>query len=198
MFLSSSQFATSTKPLPLVPSSSFSAPSTSSIPTVSISPAVPVIPAAPATVIPEVPTPTIPDASVVVPVSSSIPIEYYSIHLPPLPSHSTSCNTHPMTTSITILLIYVDDILLTGSDPSLIQALLAQMHAAFSMKELGDVSYFLGISVQALSTGYFLSQHKYAQELLHKAGMVHCKPCSTPIAQESSDVPSSTDVLPYA
>lgn len=84
-------------------------------------------------------------------------------------------------TSITILLIYVDDILLTGSDPSLIQALLSQMRVAFSMKELGDVSYFLDISVQALSTSYFLSQHKYAQELLHKAGMVHCKPCSTPI-----------------
>ncbi|XP_028093545.1 uncharacterized protein LOC114293626 [Camellia sinensis] len=72
------------------------------------------------------------------------------------------------------------------------------MHVAFSTKELEDVSYFLGISVQAHSTGCFLSQHKYAQELLHKAGMVHCKPCSILIAQKSSDVPSSTDVLPYA
>ncbi|XP_028114701.1 uncharacterized protein LOC114312638 [Camellia sinensis] len=72
------------------------------------------------------------------------------------------------------------------------------MHTVFSMKELGTVSYFLGISVQALSRGYFLSQAKYATELLHKAGLIDCKPCSTPLAVKASSPPSSSDDLPFS
>ena len=48
---------------------------------------------------------------------------------------------------ITILLVYVDDIIVTGNSPSHIQQLITHMHSAFSMKELGSLSYFLGISV---------------------------------------------------
>ena len=64
--------------------------------------------------------------------------------------------------SITILLIYVDDILLIGSDPLYIASLIQQMHATFSMKELGFINYFLGISVTKTSAGFVLSQQKYA------------------------------------
>lgn len=53
-----------------------------------------------------------------------------------------------------MLLIYVDDILLTGNNDAHITSLIAHMHEVFSMKELGPVSYFLGISVQAIATGY--------------------------------------------
>lgn len=63
-------------------------------------------------------------------------------------------------TSLTILLVYVDDILLTGSDPALITQLLTQMHHFFSMKELGSVPYFLGISVHAQANGYFFVSRK--------------------------------------
>ncbi|GMP72162.1 hypothetical protein CsSME_00030288 [Camellia sinensis var. sinensis] len=52
------------------------------------------------------------------------------------------------------------------------------MHHAFSMMELGNISYFLGVSVQHTSKGFFLSQHKYAFELLVNARMVDCKPCA--------------------
>ncbi|XP_028107664.1 uncharacterized protein LOC114306590 [Camellia sinensis] len=71
------------------------------------------------------------------------------------------------------------------------------MHIAFSMKELGDISYFLGISVHSTSQGYFLSQQKYATELLQRVGMVECKPCSTPLVLKSSHS-SSSDDLPYS
>ena len=74
---------------------------------------------------------------------------------------------HKTPSFITILVVYVDDILLTGSDPSHIHFLVTQMHIAFSIKELGNMSYFLGISVQASATHYFLSQQKYAQEIIH-------------------------------
>ena len=88
--------------------------------------------------------------------------------------------------SLLILVIYVEDILVTGSDPAPLAQFIQHMHTVFSMKELGTVSYFLGISVTALSHGYFLSQTKYATELLHKAGLTDCKPCSTPYAVKAS------------
>ncbi|XP_028098424.1 uncharacterized protein LOC114298117 [Camellia sinensis] len=88
--------------------------------------------------------------------------------------------------SITILLIYVDDILLTASDTSYITTLIHQMHGAFAMKELGLLNYFLSISVSSSSMGYFLSQHKYVSELLVKAGMAECKPYSSPMSFKST------------
>ena len=85
-------------------------------------------------------------------------------------------------TSITVLLVYVDDILLTGSDPLYISTLVQHMHSVFSMKELGLLNYFLGISVTSSPSGYILSQPKYASEILAKAGMNDCKPYSSPMA----------------
>ncbi|XP_028079137.1 uncharacterized protein LOC114280929 [Camellia sinensis] len=93
---------------------------------------------------------------------------------------------------ITVLLIYVDDILLTGSDSSIIANLVHNMHEVFSMKELGPVSYFLGVFVQHHASGFFLSQHKYASDLLVKAGMVNCKPCVTYVALKPSFSPGDT------
>ena len=60
------------------------------------------------------------------------------------------------------------------------------MHTAFSMKELENVSYFLGISVTKSSHGYFLSQSKYALEILSKAGMVNCKEAISPISTKKT------------
>ncbi|XP_028066484.1 uncharacterized protein LOC114269381 [Camellia sinensis] len=70
------------------------------------------------------------------------------------------------------------------------------MHLAFSTKELGFLSYFLGIFVQTHSHGLSLSQQKYAGKLLLKAGLVDCKPCFTPLAAHPSITP--TDTLPFS
>ncbi|GMP93788.1 hypothetical protein CsSME_00043489 [Camellia sinensis var. sinensis] len=70
------------------------------------------------------------------------------------------------------------------------------MHLAFSMKKLGNISYFLGISVQPTSHGFFLSQYTYATALLVKAGMVDCKPCATPISVKLPN--EAADSLPCA
>ena len=48
------------------------------------------------------------------------------------------------------------------------------------MKDLGDLHYFLGVEVQANEKGLFLSQTKYALELLQCASMIDAKPISTP------------------
>ena len=99
-------------------------------------------------------------------------------------------------TSITIVLIYVDDILVTGSDSSFIFSLITHMHSAFSMKELGNINYFLGISVQQTDEGYFLSQQKYALDILGKAGMLDCKPYSSPISVKPSVL--NSDLLAFS
>ncbi|XP_028081105.1 uncharacterized protein LOC114282598 [Camellia sinensis] len=70
------------------------------------------------------------------------------------------------------------------------------MNHAFSMKELWNIAYFLGISVQ--STGdsdCFVSQHQYGQDILTKAGMADCKPCASHIAVKPS-LPPTAD-LPF-
>ncbi|GKA25215.1 ribonuclease H-like domain-containing protein [Tanacetum coccineum] len=82
------------------------------------------------------------------------------------------------------LLLYVDDIVLTASE-SLLQQIIRTLHQQFSMTDLGSLNYFLGISVICDSTRMFLSQRKYAVEILEKAHMVGCNPSRTPIDTQS-------------
>jgi hypothetical protein len=79
------------------------------------------------------------------------------------------------------LLLYVDDIILTASSPDLLQSLTARLHSEFAMTDLGDLSYFLGISVTRSATGQQLSQRQYAIDLLQCGGMAECHPTTTPV-----------------
>ncbi|KAM3317911.1 hypothetical protein ACQJBY_035560 [Aegilops geniculata] len=79
------------------------------------------------------------------------------------------------------LLLYVDDIILTASSPALLQHITARLGTEFALKDLGALHYFLGIEVVRRATGFFLHQQKYAYELLERAGMLNCKPASTPV-----------------
>ncbi|XP_019078979.1 uncharacterized mitochondrial protein AtMg00810-like [Vitis vinifera] len=69
---------------------------------------------------------------------------------------------------------------ITESNSSMVQTLITRLSKEFSMKDLGDLHYFLGIEVQANEKGLFLSQMKYALELLQRASMIDAKPISTP------------------
>ena len=79
------------------------------------------------------------------------------------------------------ILLYVDDIILTASSDTLRQSIMSKLSSEFAMKDLGPLSYFLGISVTRHSSGMFLSQHKYAEEIIERASMSSCKPVSTPV-----------------
>ncbi|KAI5315666.1 hypothetical protein L3X38_044842 [Prunus dulcis] len=61
------------------------------------------------------------------------------------------------------LLIYVDDILITGNDPSRITRLIMDLGRLFSMKDSGPVYYFLGMEVARTPAGLSLTQTKYRQ-----------------------------------
>nr|GFA48709.1 ribonuclease H-like domain-containing protein [Tanacetum cinerariifolium] len=85
----------------------------------------------------------------------------------------------------TYLLIYVDDIILTASSPALLQQIIDSLHNDFDMADIRALNYFLGISADRNLIGLFLSQRKYALQLLEHAHMVHCNPSRTPVDTES-------------
>ncbi|GKB25897.1 ribonuclease H-like domain-containing protein [Tanacetum coccineum] len=91
------------------------------------------------------------------------------------------------------LLLYVDDIVLTASSSDLLQQIITSLHVEFSMTDLGSLNYFLGIFVTCNASGMFLSQQKYATEVLNCAGMLNYKPCRTPVDTDSK---LSTDGAP--
>ncbi|GJT25247.1 ribonuclease H-like domain-containing protein [Tanacetum coccineum] len=72
-----------------------------------------------------------------------------------------------------------------ASSQPLLQRIIASLHQEFSMTDLGALNYFLGISVTRDSSGMFLSQKKYAVEILERAHMANCNPCRTPVDTES-------------
>ncbi|CAL1357723.1 unnamed protein product [Linum trigynum] len=78
------------------------------------------------------------------------------------------------------MLVYVDDIVITGNDSALIRRLMEFLHANFALRELGPLSYFLGIEVHRSSTGIILSQRKFILDLLERAKMSQANPISTP------------------
>ncbi|GJW60436.1 ribonuclease H-like domain-containing protein [Tanacetum coccineum] len=95
---------------------------------------------------------------------------------------------------VTYLLIYMDDIILTASSPVLLQQIIDSLHKEFDMTDLGALNYFLGISVVRHPTGLFLSQKKYARQLLERAHMVNCNPSRTPIDTDSKLGPDGVPV----
>jgi len=77
-----------------------------------------------------------------------------------------------------ILVLYVDDLFLTGADP-LIHECKRELAFEFEMKDLGIMHYFLGLEVWQKPWEIFLSQGKYVVKILERFGMVDCKPATT-------------------
>ncbi|GKA05251.1 ribonuclease H-like domain-containing protein, partial [Tanacetum coccineum] len=88
-------------------------------------------------------------------------------------------------TDTAYLLLYVDDIVLTASLEVLLQQLIGLLHLEFSMTDIGLLNYIMGISVGRNSSRMFLSQRKYAVEILERTHMVKCNPNRTSIDTES-------------
>jgi Reverse transcriptase (RNA-dependent DNA polymerase) len=82
---------------------------------------------------------------------------------------------------ICILIVYVDDIVLTGNDLVEMKRLKASLAKEFEMKDLGELCYFLGIEVARSKNGVVLSQQRYVLDLLSDTRMLGCKPVNTPI-----------------
>ncbi|KAK8951098.1 hypothetical protein KSP39_PZI003625 [Platanthera zijinensis] len=89
--------------------------------------------------------------------------------------------TRHQTTGTVLLLVYVDDIIITGDDSRGIQEVKQYLGIVFQTKDLGPLRYFLGLEVARRTDCLVLSQRKYCLDLFHDAGYYGCKPINTPM-----------------
>ncbi|CAM8910995.1 unnamed protein product [Rhodiola kirilowii] len=80
-----------------------------------------------------------------------------------------------------ILLVYVDDVIITGNSEELISEVKQFIHEKFRIKDLGQLKYFPGLEVARSTDGIFLHQQKYALELLEEHNLTDCKPAKMPM-----------------
>ncbi|RVW75728.1 Retrovirus-related Pol polyprotein from transposon RE1 [Vitis vinifera] len=89
-----------------------------------------------------------------------------------------------------LLLLYVDDMIITGDDLSGIQELKDFLSQQFEMKDLGHLSYFLGLEITHSTDGLYITQAKYASDLLSQAGLTDSKTVDTPVELNAHLTPS--------
>ncbi|KAE8673443.1 Detected protein of unknown function [Hibiscus syriacus] len=100
---------------------------------------------------------------------------------------------------LAIVLVYVDDLIITGNDEAEIRQTKENLSVRFQMKELRQLKHFLGLEVDRTHEGIFLCQQKYAKDLLKRFRMLECKSTSTPMelnvkmcAHEGKDLEDAT------
>ncbi|KAH0716980.1 hypothetical protein KY290_013545 [Solanum tuberosum] len=79
------------------------------------------------------------------------------------------------------LVVYVDDLIVTGNNHNAIDMFIAKLGKRFSIKDLGQLAYFLGVRVIRTPKGLYLSQRKYIKDIVERASMSGAKPVSTPL-----------------
>ena len=89
-----------------------------------------------------------------------------------------------------LLLLYMDDMIITVDDLSGIQELKDFLSQQFKMKDLGHLSYFLGLEITHSTDGLYFAQAKYASELLSRAGLTDSKTFDTPVELNAHLTPS--------
>ncbi|GJU60739.1 putative RNA-directed DNA polymerase [Tanacetum coccineum] len=81
------------------------------------------------------------------------------------------------------LLVYVDDLVLTGNSEVEMNRFKEFLSNKFKIKDLGELKYFLGIEVLRTKSGLCLNQRKYCLEMLHEYGLLACRPVMTPLPE---------------
>ncbi|KAM2104654.1 hypothetical protein ACFX1R_015231 [Malus domestica] len=97
--------------------------------------------------------------------------------------------------SITVVLIYVDDMIITGNNHEAIQRLKQFLHHQFRIKDLGPLKYFLGIEVARSQQGISISQRKYILDILDDAGLLGACPVDFPMEQDLKLRPTDGELL---
>lgn len=101
-------------------------------------------------------------------------------------TYSDPCVFVKFTSSgIVVLIVYVDDILLTGDDLKEIADVKSNLHSQFTIKDLRSAVYFLGFEIQSSAAGYSISQVKYATDLFTEVDVPFNSKVHTPSAPQS-------------
>jgi hypothetical protein len=95
--------------------------------------------------------------------------------------HDPALFVHVSPIGRNLLLLYVDDMLITCDNPEHISHVKQHLSKEFQMSDLGLLSYFLGIEVQQTQKGFYLSQSKYIQHLLDRSGLTDTRTVATPM-----------------
>jgi hypothetical protein len=77
--------------------------------------------------------------------------------------------------------VYVDDLIITGSDRDNIRSFKEEMVAVFKMSDLSLLYYYLDIEVKQSASGISLSQGAYVMKILERSDMTGCNPCHVPM-----------------
>ncbi|KAM2890152.1 hypothetical protein COP2_008613 [Malus domestica] len=101
--------------------------------------------------------------------------------------------------AVVFILVYVDDILVTGPNSAECRKVIHQLSSLFPIKDLGPLHYFLGLEVKRSSSGIFICQTKYIVDLLSKANMTSAKPCTPPLSTSklNHDSPLCDNISEY-
>lgn len=83
------------------------------------------------------------------------------------------------------ILVYVDDLVITGTNSNLIQRFIDKLNSVFVLKDLGNLRYFLGIQIQQTSDGLSLNQTGYIKDIIDRTYMSDVAPISTPTDSHS-------------
>ena len=114
-----------------------------------------------------------------------------ALHLGYMASHYNSALFFRCTDKDTILLLlYVDDMIITGDDLNGIQELNDFLSQQFEIKDLGHLSYFLGFEITYSTDEFYITQAKYASELLSRAGLTDSEIVDTPVELNAHFTPS--------
>jgi hypothetical protein len=85
-----------------------------------------------------------------------------------------------MTDSLLLLVLYVDDLLITGCSTSVIAVVKSNLHDMFLMTDMGSLHFFLGFKISQDASCIKLSKDNYAQDFLERFHMTDCKFALTP------------------
>ncbi|WVY93987.1 hypothetical protein V8G54_033075 [Vigna mungo] len=99
-------------------------------------------------------------------------------------------------TSFIALLVYVDDIVLTGDNMDDITTVKQFLNQKFRIKDLGNLKYFLGFEVARSQQGLILNQRKYCLDILADFGLTGCKPTHSPSNPNDKLKDDDGDILP--
>lgn len=67
-----------------------------------------------------------------------------------------------------IVLLHVDDMIVTGNDEHAVAKLRERLSVRFDMTKLGELNHFLGLEVENLRAGILLTQENYAKKLVDR------------------------------